>query len=53
MKIFSLEIENIKSIGNRVQLHFDQGINILIGPNGSGKSNVMDILNTTLHTYFI
>lgn len=53
MKISSLEIENIKSIGDKIQLHFEQGINIFIGPNGSGKSNVMDILNTVLHSYFI
>ncbi|MDP2947351.1 MAG: AAA family ATPase [Nanoarchaeota archaeon] len=53
MKISSLEIQNIKSVGDRIQLHFEQGINIFIGPNGSGKSNVMDILNTVLHTYFI
>ena len=53
MKISSLEIQNIKSVGEKIQLHFEQGINIFIGPNGSGKSNVMDILNTVLHTYFI
>lgn len=53
MKISSLEIQNIKSIGDKIQLHFEYGINIFIGPNGSGKSNVMDILNTVLHTYFI
>ncbi|MDP2631620.1 MAG: AAA family ATPase [Candidatus Uhrbacteria bacterium] len=53
MKISSLEIQKIKSVGEKIQLHFEQGINIFIGPNGSGKSNVMDILNTVLHTYFI
>lgn len=53
MKISSLEIQNIKSVGEKIQLHFEQGINIFIGPNGSGKSNVMDILNTVLHTFFI
>jgi predicted ATP-dependent endonuclease of OLD family len=53
MKISSLEIQNIKSIGDKIQLHFERSINIFIGPNGSGKSNVMDILNTVLHTYFI
>jgi predicted ATP-dependent endonuclease of OLD family len=53
MKISSLEIQNIKSVGNKIQLHFEQGVNIFIGPNGSGKSNVMDTLNTVLHTYFI
>lgn len=53
MKISLLEIQNIKSIGEKIQLYFERGINIFIGPNGSGKSNVMDILNTILHTYFI
>lgn len=53
MKITLLEIQNIKSVGDKIQLHFEQGINIFIGPNGSGKSNVMDTLNTVLHTYFI
>lgn len=53
MKISSLEIQNIKSVGEKIQLRFEGGINIFIGPNGSGKSNVMDILNIVLHTYFI
>ncbi len=53
MKISSLEIQNIKSVGEKIQFRFDQGINIFIGPNGGGKSNVMDILNIFLHTYFI
>lgn len=53
MKINSLQIQNIKSIGDSIKLYFEKGINIFIGPNGSGKSNVMDILNTALHAYFI
>lgn len=53
MIIKSLSIQNIKSIGNKVTLHFEDGINILIGPNGGGKSNIMDILNIVLNTYFI
>lgn len=53
MIISSLEIQNVKSIGEKVELHFEPDINIFIGANGSGKSNVMDILNTVLHTYFI
>lgn len=53
MKINSIQIQNIKSIGDEIQLHFEQGINIFIGPNAGGKSNIMDILNIVLHTYFI
>jgi predicted ATP-dependent endonuclease of OLD family len=53
MKINYLQIQNIKSIGNVIKLNFEKGINIFIGPNGSGKSNIIDILNTALHTYFI
>ncbi len=53
MIIKSLSIQNIKSIGNKINLHFEDGINILIGPNGGGKSNIMDILNIVLNTYFI
>ena len=32
MKITSLEIQNIKSVGDKIQLYFEQGINIFIGP---------------------
>jgi len=53
MKISLIEIQNIKSIGEKIQLHFEQGVNIFIGPNGGGKSNIMDVLNTVLHAYFI
>ena len=53
MKINSIQIQNIKSVGGKIKLHFDEGINIFIGPNGSGKSNVMDILNIVIHTYFL
>jgi predicted ATPase len=38
MKITNLEIQKIKSVGEKIQLHFEQCINIFIGPNGSGKS---------------
>jgi len=30
MKISSLEIQNIKSIGDKIQLHFEGGVNIFI-----------------------
>ena len=53
MIISLVEIQNIKSIGEKIQFCFEKGINIFIGPNGSGKSNIMDILNTVLHTYFL
>ena len=53
MKIKTVKLQNIRSIGSRIAFHFEDGINILIGPNGSGKSNVIDILNIVLHTYLI
>ena len=51
MIIKSLIIENLKSIGEKITINFDDGLNILIGPNAGGKSNIMDILYLTLNDY--
>ena len=53
MIIKSIAIQNIKSIGEKISISFEEGANIFIGPNGGGKSNLMDILHITLNTYFI
>ena len=53
MIIKSIAIQNIKSIGKKIRISFEDGSNIFIGPNGGGKSNLMDILHITLNTYFI
>jgi predicted ATP-dependent endonuclease of OLD family len=53
MIIKSLSIQNIRSIGEKITINFEDGINILIGPNGGGKSNILDILNFVINKYFI
>lgn len=53
MIIKSIAIQNIKSIGGKITVSFEDGTNIFIGPNGGGKSNLMDVLHITLNTYFI
>jgi len=44
MRISHLEITNVKSFQDKVDIEFDPQFNILIGPNGGGKSNFLDIL---------
>ncbi|SDK32657.1 condensin subunit Smc [Catalinimonas alkaloidigena] len=48
MQLSKLEIKGFKSFGDRVVLHFDQGITGVVGPNGSGKSNIVDAIRWVL-----
>lgn len=48
MKLSSLEIKGFKSFGDKVTIHFDEGVTSIVGPNGSGKSNVVDAFRWVL-----
>ncbi|MEG4419789.1 AAA family ATPase [Microcoleus sp. LAD1_D5] len=49
MRIIRLEITNVKSFQDKVDIQFD----ILVGPNGGGKSNFLDILLIILKKFFL
>lgn len=42
MIVESLELDNFKSFGKKVQIVFRKGFTVISGPNGSGKSNIGD-----------
>ena len=53
MKLQRLQIKNVKSFKESIEINFNNDFNILIGPNGSGKSNLLDILTICLRQYFL
>ena len=53
MRIIRLEITNVKSFQDKVDLQFDPKFNILVGPNGGGKSNFLEILLIILKNFFL
>ncbi len=48
MRLKSIEIKGFKSFGDRVLIHFSEGVTSIVGPNGSGKSNVVDAMRWVL-----
>lgn len=53
MKLKRIQIKNVKSFKENIEIEFNNDFNILIGPNGSGKSNLLDILTICLRQYFL
>lgn len=43
MKIRHLELENV-TVFDKIEIAFDEGINIFIGENGTGKTHILKIL---------
>jgi len=53
MKIKSIQVKNVKSFREKVEVSLNDDFNILIGPNGSGKSNLLDIITICLKHFFL
>ncbi len=48
MQLDKLEIKGFKSFGDKVTIHFNEGVTAIVGPNGCGKSNVVDAIRWVL-----
>lgn len=48
MQLSKLEIKGFKSFGDKITIHFDDGITGIVGPNGCGKSNIVDAIRWVL-----
>lgn len=48
MYLKRLEIQGFKSLADKIDLQFNQGISVVVGPNGCGKSNIADAIRWVL-----
>lgn len=48
MQLVKLDIKGFKSFGDKVTIHFNEGVTAIVGPNGCGKSNVVDAIRWVL-----
>ncbi|QXV64484.1 chromosome segregation protein SMC [Mucilaginibacter sp. 21P] len=48
MQLTQLEIKGFKSFGDKITIHFNEGVTAIAGPNGCGKSNVVDAIRWVL-----
>ncbi len=48
MQLNRLEIKGFKSFGDKITIHFNEGVTAIVGPNGCGKSNVVDAIRWVL-----
>ena len=48
MQLTQLEIKGFKSFGDKITIHFNEGVTSIVGPNGCGKSNVVDAIRWVL-----
>lgn len=46
MKITKIELKNVKSFKNTIEIPLNKGVNIFIGPNAGGKSNLLEIIQS-------
>jgi chromosome segregation protein len=48
MQLEKLDIKGFKSFGDKISIHFNEGVTAIVGPNGCGKSNVVDAIRWVL-----
>jgi len=48
MQLTKLEAKGFKSFGDKITIHFGEGVTGIVGPNGCGKSNVVDAIRWVL-----
>ena len=48
MQLTKLEVKGFKSFGDKITIHFNEGVTAIVGPNGCGKSNVVDAIRWVL-----
>lgn len=52
MRIEKVIIENFKCFRGRFEIHFKEGMNILVGDNESGKSTILEAIHLALTGYY-